>query len=181
MSELAKYTAYHDTYRLDRKTSSGKRSIAAFTERVKEGYILNIGCGSDAWMVAGGLTGPKYRVTNIDIAPNCRDVDVIHDIRQPFPVTGDWGFCTDVLEHIPSEDVDDTIQNVANAVEEGCYVKVPIRPGWVTDLHLTMITENEWLDKLLNHFKLVSLEYPCTRSTGERNKAVLWCLHERDK
>jgi hypothetical protein len=56
----------------------------------------------------------------VDFADNCLDEDirpmletqahalrfVEHDLTEPLTQSATYGFCTDVLEHIPTEDVD---------------------------------------------------------------------------
>jgi hypothetical protein len=42
---------------------------------------------------------------------------VEHDLTKPLDLRATYGFCTDVLEHIPTEDVDKVLDNCLSACQ----------------------------------------------------------------
>lgn len=92
--------------------------------------LVDLGCGTGR----GGLalaTFAGLNVTMVDFAANCLDDDIrpileaqAHAIRfvqadltQPIQVKAEYGYCTDVLEHIRPEDVDAVINNCLMAAQ----------------------------------------------------------------
>jgi SAM-dependent methyltransferase len=171
---LPQYTAeqrkYQKCWKLDayRKVSPGERLVDLFIETAnpKEGEtIVDWGCGT-------GRAGKKLSehgldVTLVDFAFNCLDDDVKqslsnglrfveHDIsiRRDFPST--YGFCTDVLEHIPEDQIDQVIDNI---LENSRHVFFQIstvhdafgcHPQIDDDLHLTVHPYQWWLEKFVS-------------------------------
>lgn len=86
------------------------------------------GTGRGALMLAlmGGL-----KVRMLDFAENCLDEDVraalttqshalsftLHDLNRPVKDSAQYGFCTDVMEHIPPQDVDRVLRNILRAAQ----------------------------------------------------------------
>lgn len=101
-----------------RTHSPGEESALTFVEQVQpDGPIIDFGCGTGR----GGLAIHKITgqpVTLVDFADNCRDPGaydlpfVLADLTKPIPAQAPYGYCTDVLEHIPPADVDAVIGNV---------------------------------------------------------------------
>ncbi len=115
-----------------RAVAPGEHSAMTFLEqaRPKQGAtVLDMGCGTGrgALMLAiGGMN-----VTLLDFASNCLDDEVRQclttqahvmrfieaDLTQPLPANAEYGFCTDVLEHIPPEQVDAVLDNCLKAAQ----------------------------------------------------------------
>ena len=86
--------------------------------------VLDLGCGTGRGGLALAFFG-GLNVTLVDFADNCLDEDirpmletqahalrfVEHDLTEPLTQGATYGFCTDVLEHIPTEDVDKVLDN----------------------------------------------------------------------
>ncbi len=120
------------------------------------GAVIDFGCGTGRAglaMVAHGLD-----VTLIDFAANCRDEAarslpfIQHDLTRPVPISAPYGLCTDVMEHIPTQDVDAVLRNVFAAAETVFFQisTVPDQMGALIghDLHLTVQPHSWWLDRL---------------------------------
>ena len=107
--------------------------------------------------------------TLVDFAINCLDPDVKdlidsglddwisfveHDLTQPIDLRSDYGFCCDVMEHIPEEDVDAVLTNI---LQNSLHVFFQISTvedhfGHAIDeigdhLHLTVKPYTWWLKK----------------------------------
>jgi SAM-dependent methyltransferase len=125
--------------------------------------VYDFGCGTGR----GALrihrrTGAT--VVAFDFTPNCLDAEVAmqvnerfvfkqHDLTVPFDVPmADYGYCTDVMEHVPPQDVDAVLRNITKSAE-----KVFFAISTVDDvmgaligepLHLTVRDPYWWHDKL---------------------------------
>jgi SAM-dependent methyltransferase len=111
-----------------RNHSPGEEHAAEFVQMAEvRPYhkVLDLGCGTGrGGLKINLLTGCD--VTLLDFAENCLDADIVQkyqasgsggmrfweaDLTQPISASGDYGFCCDVLEHIPPADVDKVIRN----------------------------------------------------------------------
>lgn len=103
-----------------RECSPGERVAEAFVKLAgikPADTVIDFGCGTGR----GGkriaeLTGAE--VILLDFVENSRDEDVrlpffVADLTKPIPFKSDFGFCTDVMEHIPTEDVPVVLDNIA--------------------------------------------------------------------
>lgn len=118
--------------------------------------VLDFGCGTGRGALAlKKLTGCD--VLLIDFTANSRDLEaqalpfMQADLSRPIEARGDYGFCTDVMEHIPPEQVEQTIQNVM-----ACAPKVFFQISLVPDnlggligqpLHLSVHPFTWWADE----------------------------------
>ncbi len=108
-----------------REMSPGAEAAQVFLDVAKpdEGAtVLDLGCGTGRASVTFERAGLKPVL--LDFAENCRDPYVlnlpflVHDLTQPITVRGDYGFCTDVMEHIPAEDTDSALANIFEATSK---------------------------------------------------------------
>jgi 2-polyprenyl-3-methyl-5-hydroxy-6-metoxy-1,4-benzoquinol methylase len=151
-----------------RKVAPGEALAQVFLREARPrsgAHVLDFGCGTGrgALMLAvlGGL-----RVTMIDFVRNCLDPEIqdalttqAHalsflkaDLEQPLPVHAEYGFCSDVMEHIPPEKVDQVLSNILRAAQHvffsisttsdhcGALIGEP--------LHLTIQPYAWWMQKL---------------------------------
>jgi 2-polyprenyl-3-methyl-5-hydroxy-6-metoxy-1,4-benzoquinol methylase len=103
------------------------------------------------------------KVAMLDFADNCLDSGVRDllserltfqqaDLTQEINVRGDFGFCTDVLEHIPPADIDAVLRNIFTAARNVFFQisTVPDHMGALIGhpLHLTVQPFDWWLQKL---------------------------------
>lgn len=130
------------------------------------GRVIDFGCGTGR---AGLLIHrpPERLVTLVDFVVNSRGVDALDlpflqaDLSKPIPIEGDWGFCTDVMEHIPSADVATVITNIMATVP-CCFFQISFVPDAFGatighPLHLT-VRSYEWWGNLfarLGYFQLL--------------------------
>jgi len=158
-----------------RKVSPGEGLAQVFLAqaRPKPGAeVLDFGCGTGrgALMLAilGGL-----RVTMIDFVRNSLDPEIREalstqahtlkfvkaDLEQPIPVVAEYGFCCDVMEHIPPERVDRVLDNVLKAARHVFFSisTIPDKCGDLIgeDLHMTVQPYGWWLRKLCDRDAVV--------------------------
>lgn len=98
--------------------------------------LIDFGCGTGR----GGHTLSALcglNTTLVDFAPNCLDAEVREaieefpdklrfverDLSKPLDLKAKYGYCTDVLEHIPPEQVEQVIDNIMQCVE-GCFFQI---------------------------------------------------------
>lgn len=96
--------------------------------------VADLGCGTGRASLLMALPPPMgadLKVTLVDFAENCLDDDIRDivkaqphamtfveaDLSKEIPVTATYGFCTDVLEHIPPADVNRVLNNCLMACQ----------------------------------------------------------------
>jgi hypothetical protein len=125
---------------------------------------IDFGCGTGRGAYILGLFG-KLRVTMVDFADNCLDPEVagvvakqptrmsfvVADLAKGVPVTAPYGFCTDVMEHIPQELVPVVLQNIFRAAHHVFFAiaTIPdVMGGEDGPLHLTVQPMEWWEDQI---------------------------------
>lgn len=127
--------------------------------------LIDFGAGparATKWFADQGMT-----VKAVDFAPNARETDVpfveacLWDMPDDLsPV--DYGFCTDVMEHIPPAKVDDVLAGIEARVRTACYFRIATRPDKMgrlinKPLHLTIENADWWRRKLEEFFGIVDV------------------------
>lgn len=95
-------------------------------------HVIDFGCGTGRG--AKKLHDAGMRVTMLDFIRGCLDEFVRgklsdtltfrkHDLTQPSPVIGEYGYCVDVMEHIPPDQVDAVLENVLRAAKT-CFFAI---------------------------------------------------------
>lgn len=125
----AKDLTERDKYRLMwqfdgyRDFSPGEGIVPLFLEVAKpDGLIIDFGCGTGRASLA--LNEAGHEVFLVDFADNCRDEEALRlpflewDLTHPCPLRAPFGLCTDVMEHIPPEDVEAVICNVMSSADQ---------------------------------------------------------------
>ena len=115
-TEQDKYTKMwaHDEYRV---VSPGADCVNDFLNVVRPtGKIIDFGCGTGR--AAKLMADCGLDVLLVDFTDNSRDKEaqllpfIKKDLIKKMDIHGDYGFCTDVLEHINPFEVDDVINNI---------------------------------------------------------------------
>ena len=105
-----------------RKISPGElagNTFVSIAKPKKGDEVIDFGCGTGRGSLWLGAMG-KMNVTMLDFASNCLDDELVlacktqpekykfieHDLMEKSPIKARYGYCTDVMEHIPSVDVD---------------------------------------------------------------------------
>lgn len=170
LSEKEKYERIwsEPSYRLH---SPGEMETGAFLEIVEPrpgASVIDFGCGTGrAGLV---LSEAGMHVTMLDFAANCRDPAAMylpffeHDLSWPMPYRADYGFCCDVMEHIPPEQTRTVLYNLFEAAPR-IYFRIDTRPDVCgvligQELHLTLLHHEEWL-ALLGAYGEVTRQEAC--------------------
>lgn len=113
--------------------------------------IIDFGCGTGRAGLKFARAG--FNVLLVDFADNSRDEEARHlpfikwDLTKPFPERARFGFCTDVMEHIPTDDVVKVIRNIT-ASADTVFFQISTVPDVMGELinqplHLT-VKPHEW-------------------------------------
>lgn len=120
-------------------------------------------CRATKWFQDRGLN-----VLAIDFAPNAKETDVpfieanLWELPDDVPVH-DFGFCCDVMEHIPVEKVPMTLRNIAEKARCGVYFRIATRPDRMgprliqKPLHMTVRPGSWWRRTVEDHFRTVDV------------------------
>lgn len=128
--------------------------------------VIDFGCG--AGFVVKELVETGVKARGIDIAPNALAFEI------PFTeaclwnipdIVADYGYCCDVMEHIPTEKVSDVLAGISRSVLHGCFFAIDDHPDSKgaligAKLHLTIKPIEWWLGKLQEHFASVTFVAP---------------------
>jgi len=156
----------YDAYRDD---SPGENLLEIFLNEFdshKGDKVIDFGCGTGRATKA--LMDQGYRVLGVDFVANCLDDNItipfclanLWDL--PEGISGDWGYCCDVMEHIPEARVDDVLANIARSVKRGaffniCFVGDTFGVAVGEVLHETVRPPEWWEQKLKRYFGKVRL------------------------
>ncbi len=156
----------HPSYR---NYAPGERSIdgmiAELGPRLGASFI-DFGCGTGR--PAQEIARRGYHVLAVDFADNCLDnmVDVpflVADLTALPMLSAQFGYCTDVMEHIEPERVDDVLAGIARCVRGAVYFAIstvkdsfgPALEG--KQLHLTIERAAWWKSRLHSHWPIVDV------------------------
>lgn len=165
--EQAKYAKL---WQLDeyRQVSPGEQWAMQFLQIARPEHdadVIDFGCGTGRGGISLALFG-SMRVTMLDFTENCLDGYVAdacvsqptrikfrqHDLTQPVPESAAYGFCCDVLEHIPTIDVPVVLKNIlgsANQVFFGISTVDDVMGALIGEhLHLTIQPMSWWVEQL---------------------------------
>ena len=162
---------YEQMWQLDdyRRYAPGEQLAMEFLKHAdppENSRIIDFGCGTGRGALK--IASQGHRVVMLDFATNCLDARVAvavesgslcfyqHDLLNPSPSeAADYGYCTDVMEHIQPEYVDTVLENVLNGAKrvffqislqhDGCGALIN------ETLHLTVKTMEWWTKMLRKH------------------------------
>lgn len=154
----------HDVYR---KHAPGSEHVAraALALGMKAGESLaDFGCGTGRG--ASQFMHLGINVVGIDFASNCLDeyssVPFIQACLWDMPMMRvDYGFCTDVMEHIPNEKVTAVLEQIA-ARARSAYFNIATRDDALgaligKRLHMTVMPAENWKSLLEVHWDSVEM------------------------
>lgn len=152
-----------------RKNCPGERLATYFRGHIKWNYgdtVIDLGCGTGR--AGAALAAKQFNVTLFDLL-NAVDPDInlpfiegnIWDLSA-LPVF-DWIYCADVLEHVPPEQVDNTLTGMARITRKGGLLSISHiidECGKQIDeqLHLTIKPPSWWREKIEKLWTVTSWE-----------------------
>lgn len=151
-----------------RKYAPGEQCAQEFLAVAKPkpgAEVIDFGCGTGRGALMLALLG-GLKVIMVDFVRNSLDPEITQaletqkhvlqfvkaDIEQPLPCVAEYGFCTDVMEHIPPDHVDRVLDNILHASQH-VFFQISTIPDSYGDLigeqlHLTVQPYEWWLAKL---------------------------------
>ena len=177
--ELAEKQKYDTVWRMKayRMISPGELAVDNFLEWAEPtGTLVDLGSGPGR---ASLILSGSYKVTMIDISERSLDKAVRNSLNDNLVFKQaclwdftlpqqDYGYCCDVMEHIPEEKVDAVLDCIA-ACCTSVYFQIHLKEdcGKFIDepLHLTIKPTNWWHRKILDR-------YPSTEAAEKPNGRV---------
>ena len=171
LEEQAKYELMwtHDAYR---DVAPGELCAQVFIDKFNpHGNVIDFGCGTGRGALKLHEAGCDMLL--LDFTENSRDTDALSlsfklcDLTLPIDVDGvEYGYCTDVMEHIEPDKVDSVICNIM-AVAENVFFQISLVPDVMgsligQDLHLSVHPAAWWADK----FSTLGFDVKWTQDEG---------------
>lgn len=146
---------------LYRKVSPGEQLVPVALQElgmVPGESVIDFGCGPAR--ATQKFQDLGFTVLGLDIAENCRDegidipfrLECLWDLSEDIEPS-DWGFCCDVMEHIPPEHVDKVLENIRSKTKKGVLFNIAFFNDGFGNmigerLHLTVRDCQWWVDRL---------------------------------
>jgi len=140
----------------------------AFTDmRMERGdKLIDFGCGTGRPAMQFQRMGAA--VLGVDHVSNCLDPNTNITFLQcclwdmPPNLESDYGYCTDVMEHIPPEKVDGVLSEIKRIVRKKVFFQIATFPDGMgkrigETLHLSVHGPRWWEDKLSEHWDSVTV------------------------
>lgn len=122
-----------------RNVAPGEELALTFLKQArpsKDAECIDFGCGTGRGSMMLALIG-AMKVTMVDFAANCLDLEVKQttitqpermkflqaDLTKTLPINAPYGYCTDVMEHIPPQDVETVLRNILGSAEH-CFFNI---------------------------------------------------------
>jgi len=156
---LAERDKYVRMWQLDayRTYSPGEVTASTFLALMKiegTGPVIDFGCGTGRGGLALARAG--LDVTLTDFVSSARDQDAMGlpflewDLTLPCPLRSPYGYCTDVLEHIPPGQVEAVVVNIMASAETVFFQIATVEDSFGAfigqPLHLSVHDHEWWLD-----------------------------------
>jgi 3-isopropylmalate dehydratase small subunit len=163
--EIYKKMWSFDQFRI---TAPGESCAADFLKQAKPkpgASVIDFGCGTGRGGLMLAVMG-QMNVTLLDFADNCLDKDIIPmletqkhtmrfveaDLNEELTVSAEYGFCTDVMEHVRPHRVDSVLNHILRAAQH-VYFQIATADDNLGEplighpLHLTVQPYDWWLQK----------------------------------
>ena len=159
-----------------REVAPGEQLAMHFLTQAKpprDAELIDFGAGTGRGALMLALLG-ALKVQMLDFAPNCLDAEVaeacktqperikfmVCDLTKEVPVSAAYGYCTDVMEHIPPEKVKRVLRNILASAQH-VFFGIATRPDVMgetigEELHLTPIEFRLLAVLLNNHGKVLT-------------------------
>lgn len=126
--------------------------------------VIDFGCGTGRGALMMALLG-GLKVKMVDFASNCLDPEISealttqahalsftqHNLERPLEISAEYGFCCDVMEHLPPGSVPKVLDNILLAAQHVWFQIscVPDNLGTLIghDLHLTVKPYAWWMER----------------------------------
>lgn len=137
-----------------------------FQKYGKIGSLIDFGCGTGR--AAKRFSEIGYDVTMIDFAPNAVEVSGLTFKEYclwllPSEIKSDHGICIDVMEHIPTDKVSETLDCIHKSVTDLMFFQIALTPDSCGSLigeklHLTLWDSTQWKRELNSRWTEVYAE-----------------------
>ena len=146
-----------------RDVSPGLRHLASAVEWMQPeagASFTDWGCGTGR--ASEELSARGFDARLVDIAPNAYrgNLPFVEACLCQLPddlAPTDYGFCADVMEHMPPEHVDDVFAGIAARTVKKCYFQIALfHDTHFTQngpLHLSVHPAEWWQGKIADHFR----------------------------
>jgi hypothetical protein len=174
---------YNQMWNIDnyRKVAPGEFMVENAIEKLgltTDDKIIDFGVGTGRG--AKKFQDKGFSITGVDLSINCLDKDVNVPLciaslwNLPENLTCDYGYCTDVMEHIPTDKVEDVILGISKACKKGVYFQICLTEdhmgAYIDDhLHLTVKPSEWWVDILSKYFTIKGMH-------EENNNLNIWVV-----
>lgn len=165
--EIREREKYEQMWQIDdyRKTAPGEIYVASAIgalDMQRGDTVIDFGCGTGRGAAEFQRLG--FKVCGVDFVRSALETDIpfVQACLWEMPwLRADWGYCTDVMEHIPPEKVDDVLAGIAERVQ-GCFFAIATEPDNLGKrigrvLHLTCQPPEWWAQTLRKHFRDVQM------------------------
>jgi SAM-dependent methyltransferase len=175
-TERAKYAELWTDVPDYRKYSPGMENVSRFMDIIKpekKSTLLDVGCGTGDAGLEFARLGMNVRWIDITDAGLNKDIPRDHFIQAPLwmdwernlILSYDYGFCCDVMEHIPTEYTMLVIDRIISVCEITWFqiALVPDQFGAVIgkSLHLTVKPFGWWLERLQSAGNIIDARDLC--------------------
>lgn len=151
-----------------REVSPGEHWATTFLSQIRaaaDAEVIDFGCGTGRGGLALALLG-GMRVRLVDFAANCLDEDVAAacvsqserirfdecDLSLPIQWNAAYGYCCDVMEHIPPEQVATVLTNILASAQHVFFAISTVDDALGAligePLHLTVQPEEWWIEQI---------------------------------
>ncbi|HSX04780.1 MAG TPA: class I SAM-dependent methyltransferase [Rhabdochlamydiaceae bacterium] len=182
LKERAKYDLIWSQYPSYRDCSPGEVFTSFFLQyfekEIEEGQTL-IDFGSGTGRACRAFLAKNLKVSLVDFSSYALDEEIQHlttlcpDIVSfteaclwKLPknlLSADWIYCCDVLEHIPTNRIDQVLKGMASRMKKGGYLSICLQEDLSGKqlgfpLHLTIKDKHWWLQRLSRYFTVLKEE-----------------------